>query len=52
VNQQVLPNLKLLKGTMSDKDVAFIQSASVPANLNMDEKSFKAQLANMRAVLA
>lgn len=51
INQQVLPNLKLLKWSMSDKDIAFIKGASVPLNANMSEAGFTAALKNMRAVL-
>lgn len=39
-----LDNLKLLKGSMSDKDVAFIQSAASALNANMSEEGFKKEL--------
>lgn len=51
INQQVLPNLKLLKWAMSDKDIKFIQTAVAPLNTNMSEEWFRQALRNARAVL-
>lgn len=39
-----LDNLKLLKGAMSDKDLAFLQSVGSSLNTNMSEKEFNKEL--------
>lgn len=39
-----IDNLKLLKGAMSDKDLAFLQSAGSSLNVNMSEKEFNNEL--------
>jgi LAS superfamily LD-carboxypeptidase LdcB len=43
-----IENLALLKGPMSDKDVAFIKEASSGLNTNMSEEGFKAQLTALK----
>lgn len=43
-----LDNLKMLKGPMSDKDLAFIQSVSSSINPNMSEASFNAEVKKVK----
>lgn len=43
-----IENLSLLKGPMSDKDVAFIKEASSGLNTNMSEEGFKARLTQLK----
>lgn len=43
-----LENLSLLKGPMSDKDVAFIKEASSGLNTNMSEQGFKDRLTEIK----
>lgn len=44
-----IENLSLLKGPMSDKDVAFIKEASSGLKKNMSEEGFKSQLNTLRS---
>ena len=50
-NTQVLPNLWQLKWPMSDKDVMFLKSTATSLNLDMDETTFKAKLAEIKKKL-
>jgi hypothetical protein len=43
-----LPNLDKLKGATSDKDIAFLKSASSALNLNMSEKEFDQTLKDVK----
>lgn len=47
-NMLTLPNLDKLKGAMSDKDIAFLKSASSALNLNMSEKEFDQTLKDVK----
>jgi hypothetical protein len=44
-----IENLSLLKGPMSDKDVAFIKEASSGLNTNMSEEGFRSRLNLLRS---
>lgn len=44
-----IENLSLLKGPMSDKDVAFIKQASSGLNTNMSEEGFRNRLLQLRS---
>lgn len=47
-SQLVLPELGQLKGSLSDKDITFLQSAVGALNQNMSEKEFKSSLEKIR----
>lgn len=46
-----LDNLKLLKGAMSDKDLAFLLSVGTSLNTNMSKEAFNKELANIQQKL-
>ena len=48
-DQLTLPALDKLKGSMSDKDIAFLRSASTSLTLDMDEPAFKEELTKLKA---
>lgn len=50
-NLLTLQNLGYLKGAMSDKDVAFITSASTALNTKMSEKAFNEELTKIKEVM-
>ena len=47
-NMLTLPNLDKLKGAMSDKDIAFLKSASSALSLNMSESEFDTTLKQVK----
>lgn len=47
-NMLTLPNLDKLKGAMSDKDIAFLKSASSALSLNMSEAEFDTTLKQVK----
>lgn len=47
-----LDNLKLLKGAMSDKDLAFLQAVGSSLDVNMSEKTFNEELQKVKDKLA
>ena len=51
VNNLVLPKLKNLKGSTSDKDIAFIKAAATSLDTGMSEATFKKTLQDMWWVL-
>lgn len=48
---QVLPNLSLLKGTMSDKDIEFIKLSASALSLDMSEQAFIENITEIRQKL-
>jgi len=46
-----LDNLKLLKGAMSDKDLAFLQAVASSLDVNMSEEAFNSELDRLKTTL-
>jgi nitroreductase len=52
INNLVLPKMKFLKGSMSDKDIVFIKWAATALDTGMSEAQFRKTLQDMGATLA